>query len=123
MTEIDAKPEDVVSKLGTSANVGESKLDWFKGLEYKSSSKQTQAYRENEGIMTMRKWWGYSVLSFIAVIVVFEIVLVILYGLKILSFDDSNVVIAVVIDGLLKIVGLGYLITQKIFERLFITQG
>jgi len=65
----------------------------------------------------MRKRWSYLILAAICTIIIFDMILVILYGLKILNFDDSNIVIAVVADGFLKVVGLGYLMTKNIFQN------
>jgi hypothetical protein len=115
-----ATPEEVIAKLGASASARESTLDWLRQLQSAKIDEETDLRnQEKREILKMRKWWSYCVLVFIGIIVIFDITLVILYGFKVLSFDDSNVVIAVVVDGLLKIVGLGYLITKNIFEKLF----
>ncbi len=115
------KPEDIAAKLEPSVlSKGGSFEESYTSLQKDSSIEESYLRnKENRDIIIMRKWWGYSVLLFIGVIVIFDITLVILYGFNVLSFSDSNVVIAVVVDGLLKIVGLGYLITKNIFEKVF----
>jgi len=109
--------DDIKSKVGSQGE--ESDFGFFQDVNTESNLAKHLEETENEDIIKMRKWWGYSVLLFIAIIVVFDITLVLLYGCKVLSFADSNVVIAVVVDGLLKIVGLGYLITKNIFEKIY----
>ena len=114
MTEVN--PEDIVSG-GLEESTGSFESSY---TILQEESKLSLEDRENQDIILMRKWWGYSVLFFIAAIVVFDMVLVLLYGFEKLTFKDPNVVMAVVADGLLKIVGLGYLITENIFKKIFL---
>jgi hypothetical protein len=74
---------------------------------------------ENNEILARRRRWADWILFFIGLIVFFDIILVIFYGAGWWSFTDSKVVIAVVTDNFLKIFGLGYLITQETFRKIY----
>lgn len=114
------KPEDIVSKLGNSGiDISESTFDWFTKLQKEKEEAETIEEKENEDILKMRKLWSPVVLCLIVAIVIFDMVLVILYGLKVLDFQDPNVVVAVIVDNFLKIFGLGYLITRAIFQKIY----
>lgn len=121
MKEHEVKPEDIVSELKKENKISgkDSDFGFYRILQTNKQKTETLEEKENSNIITMRKWWGYSVLGFIAVIIIFDIVLILLYGSEVLSFEDSNIVIAVVVDSFLKIVGLGYLITRNTFEKIY----
>ncbi|HEV7702164.1 MAG TPA: hypothetical protein VGO63_01825 [Candidatus Paceibacterota bacterium] len=120
MDEVEIKPEDIVSKLSNSgSDVDESTFYWFDKLQQEKKETETTEKKENEGILGMRKVWSRTVLCLIVAIVIFDMVLVILYGLGKLDFQDSNVVIVIITDNFLKIFGLGYLITREIFKKIY----
>lgn len=121
MDDSDVKPEDIVSKLGESggSETIESALDWLEKLKDKGESAETLEERENKDILAMRTRWANWILILIGVIVIFDVVLVWLYGSGIWNFANPNVVIAVITDNFLKIVGLGFLITREIFKKIY----
>lgn len=82
-----------------------------------SLTEEDRLEREFTGVMELRKKWGYWVLGMIVAIVIFDMILVITYGLGWLTFNDTNVVIAVIVDSLAKVIGLGMLITDNVFKR------
>ena len=67
----------------------------------------------------MRSRWSNSILALIMMIVLFDMLLVWLVGIKVWSFTDTSIVVAVIADNFLKIVGLGYLITTELFKKIF----
>ena len=120
MPEDEIKPEDISSKLETSAlSKTADDLDWLKLLDEKSDKTKSLESEENQGILGMRRKWSNWVLGLIVTIVLFDMVLVILYGRGVLKFDNPSVVIAVITDNFLKIVGLGFLITREIFKKIY----
>ena len=110
----------------------ESLLEDFELLEQESSSvvdrenfKQKkenfeQKQKENGEILTMRKQWSWWVLIFIGAIIVFDMGLVIAYGLDVLKFKNPQVVMVVVTENFLKIIGLGLIITRELFKKIYI---
>jgi hypothetical protein len=121
MDNSNVKPEDIVSKLEESGGTEtiESALDWLEKLKEKGERAETLEELENKGILKMRTRWSNWVLILIGTIVVFDIILVWFYGSGIWSFENPNVVIAVITDNFLKIVGLGFLITREIFKKIY----
>jgi hypothetical protein len=112
--------DKIISELGNSINsVNQSDLDFFKEIQKKSKDTETLEDKENRGIIEMRKLWSNWILFFIGLIVVFDVLLVILYGFKVWSFEDSKVVIVVITENFLKIISLGFLITNSIFHKIF----
>lgn len=81
MSEFDAKPEDIVSKLESSdASVSESKFDWLTELQEESDKVETIEDKENQGIIKMRDRWSNWILFLIVLIVLFDMTLVIFLG-------------------------------------------
>ncbi|MEK7128007.1 MAG: hypothetical protein AAB933_00380 [Patescibacteria group bacterium] len=120
MSEFDAKPEDIVSKLESSdASVSESKFDWLTELQEESDKVETIEDKENQGIIKMRDRWSNWILFLIVLIVLFDMTLVIFLGSGVWNFTNPSIVIVVITDNFLKIVGLGYLITRSIFKKIF----
>jgi len=120
MADSDVKPEDIVSKLDKSVtDVEESTLSWLTELQKDSDDEKTLIAKENTGILKMRERWSNWVLILIGTIVTFDIILVAFYGSGVWSFENPNVVIAVITDNFLKIVGLGFLITREIFKKIY----
>lgn len=114
----DIKPEDIISELNKEDGQ-EFDTNWYQLLESKSKKTETMEDRENHGILTMRMWWAYVVLALITLIVIFDIVLVYMYGSNKWNFQNPTVVIVVITDNFLKIFGLGFLITREIFRKIF----
>lgn len=119
MSDTDVKPEDVVSKLGATAETVESKLNWLEELQTESSHTENLEKQENEGILGMRGRWSNWILFLIVLIVLFDMVLVILLGSGIWQFTNPSIIITVITDNFLKIVGLGFLITREIFKKIY----
>ncbi len=117
----EVKPADIISELkaegGTAPPVGAD--DWYEELEDLSTQTRTMEDEENEGILTMRKWWAYVVLGLITLIVLFDFLLVYKFGTRQWQFDNPTVVVVVITDNFLKIFGLGFLITKEIFRKIF----
>lgn len=105
--------KDIVAKVGDEAK----KPSFLSGLEKRSDD--TLKTEENDGILVRRKQWSFWVLLFIGAIIFFDMMLVVLYGMNLLTFKDPNVVIAVITDNFLKIFGLGYLITRETFKKIY----
>ena len=93
--------------------------DWYSILKGVGEKAETMEDKENRGILDMRKRWSTWVLIFIGVIVIFDVVLVFMYGTKRWDFNDPAVVIVVITDNFLKIFGLGFLITREIFKKIY----
>jgi len=111
---------DIISKISESdSDTEESDLDFFKILEKAGKKTESSEERENREILDMRKLWSHWILIFIGVIIIFDIILVTFYGLGYWSFENSNVVIAVITENFLKIISLGILITTNIFTKIF----
>lgn len=120
MAENDKTLENIISALGSGTGVdttGES--DFYRELEKLSKETETLADKENKEIIEMRHLWSTWVLGLIVTIVIFDIILVTLYGFGIWNFEDSNVVMVIVTENFLKIIGLGILITNSIFKKIF----
>lgn len=88
-------------------------------LNRQRQTTETLVERENREIIEMRGLWSRWILRFIGLIIIFDIVLVACYGLRYWSFSDSKVVIAVITENFLKIFGLGFLITHRLFNKIF----
>jgi hypothetical protein len=119
MSEINAKPEDIVSKLESSEKTGGSNLEWFEELKQESDKVENLEKDENAGILKMRKLWSTCVLALIVSIVLFDMILVCLVGLGVWNFNNPSIVITVITENFLKIVGLGVLITREIFRKIY----
>lgn len=87
-------------------------------LESESKDRMKIILQEGADTLIMRKTWSKWILGLIVGIVFFDMILVIFYGLGILKFPNTTLVIAVITDNFLKIIGLGLLITSSIFERI-----
>jgi len=112
--------EEIFSKIRSDAGViKDSDLEWFKSLNKKSAYRINLEDKENDGIIRMRNLWAKWILILIGIIIIFDIILVCLYGLGIWDFKDSNVVIVVITDNFLKIFGLGFLITRETFKKIY----
>ncbi|MCR4311308.1 MAG: hypothetical protein NUV54_01935, partial [Candidatus Taylorbacteria bacterium] len=112
--------EDIVSKLNDSAeDIGESTLSWLKELQSESKSAEDLEVAENTEILERRRRWSDWVLILIVTIVIFDMIIVWLYGSRVWTFDNPNVVIAVITENFLKIVGLGFLITRETFNKIY----
>jgi len=107
----------IIEALGTPPEAEPS--DFIKEVEAGSRKAETLAEQENTRIIAMRDRWSNWVLFFIGVIVVFDIILVSLYGFGIWDFKDSRVVMVVITENFLKIIGLGMLITHSIFKKIY----
>ena len=114
-TEIDAG--DIIPKLSNSNQ--EDFYSTLKILRSKSQKNIELENFENESTIRMRILWGYTILGSIVAIALFDMIMIWMYGKGTWKFSDSDVVIAIVADGLLKVVGLGYLITQNIFRKIY----
>ncbi len=101
------------------SNVATKKFEDNKSLSKEGRDTENLRDKENREIMFMRKVWCYSILFIIIAIIIFDIVLVSLYGLGIWNFDNPNVVIAVITDNFLKIFWLGWLITDSLVKKIF----
>lgn len=119
MDEGDVTESDIESIIAELGSVPKSDLDFYKSAQKISRKTETLEEKENQGIIDMRKQWSCWILFFIGLIVVFDMFLVILYGFGIWSFKDSNVVIIVITENFLKIIGLGVLITNSIFKKIY----
>jgi hypothetical protein len=117
----DVKPEDIVKKLNDKANgLNENTFgDSLVELQRESDNEKSLRARENTGIFAMRDQWSFVVLMLIVAIVLFDMVLVCLYGLGVWNFGNPTVVIVVITDNFLKIFGLGFLITREIFKKIY----
>jgi len=111
--------DELISKLGQSESREKNSSDWFPRLERKSEKTRKMEDEENDGILKRRNRWSNWVLFFIGVIIVFDIILVVLYGRNILNFADPTVVIVIITDNFLKIFGLGFLITRETFKKIY----
>lgn len=115
-------PQNIVEALGRAVAASGKKVkaqEFVNELKEKSKQEESTAEKENREIIEMRKIWSHWVLFFIGVILLFDIVTVTLYGLGIWKFQDPNVVIVIVTDNLLKIIGLGIIITHNIFKKIY----
>jgi len=119
MSEPEVKPEDVVSKIGTSGTEASVDLSWLRDLQEESTETDDIEEKENKDILKIRHRWADWILFLIVLIVLFDMLLVILIGTKQFDFTDPSIVIAVITDNFLKIVGLGYLITREIFRKIY----
>lgn len=117
----EVKPQDIISELDADSSEvdASSTNDWYQLLERVSAKTESMEDSENRGILTMRRWWAYSVLGLITLIVLFDMVLIWMYGTEQWNFEDPVVVIVVITDNFLKIFGLGFLITREIFRKIF----
>src|SRR3989338_8222706 len=117
----EVKPQDIISELDADSSEvdASSTNDWYKLLERVSAKTESMEDSENRGILTMSRWWAYSVLGLITLIVLFDMVLIWMYGTEQWNFEDPVVVIVVITDNFLKIFGLGFLITREIFRKIF----
>ena len=91
----------------------------YKQLEKESKISEDMAARENDGIIRMRRTWSGWILFFIGAIVFFDFGVVVAYGMGFLVFHDSNVVIAIVTESVVKVIGLGAIITNNLFKKIF----
>lgn len=112
-------PEVALPDIPSEASGAISGTEWLKEAQALSSATQKQALEENGSIINMRQVWGYTVLGLICAIIIFDMSLVILNGLGLLIFEDSRIVLAVIVDSFLKIFGLGLLITKRIFDKIY----
>lgn len=69
------------------------------------------------GINAMRKHWSWGLLACIILVVVYDIALATLLGLKVFSFDNQNFVLAFILEGLAKIGGLAYIVIKFLFDK------
>ena len=118
MNDKDKTLEDIISTLNLEVDTKEGS-NFYRELEKVSQETETLAYKENKEIIGMRGPWSAWVLRFIGAILIFDMILVTLYGFGIWKFEDSNVVIVIVTENFLKIIGLGLLITNRIFKKIF----
>jgi len=118
MGDTDARLKELIAAVGTGTE--SSFPDFYREAENTSREREALILKENAEIFDMRRKWSNCVLLLIVTIVLFDILLVTFYGLGIWSFKDPSVVIAVITDNFLKILGLGFLITNFIFKgRIF----
>lgn len=110
------KVENIISEIGS---VGTSNLEFYRDAKAISKETETLEEKENLGIIDMRRQWSNWILFFIGLIIFFDIILVTLYGFKVWSFQDTNVVIVIVTENFFKIIGLGVLITSNIFQKIY----
>lgn len=96
-----------------------SDTSFYHELEKKSDAEETLVDKENKEIINMRRRWSDWILFFIGLIIAFDMILVILYGLEKLSFEDPQVVMVIVTENFLKIIGLGLLITNNLFKKIY----
>jgi hypothetical protein len=108
--------DEIVSKMGAGTDIDTESYRW---LAKQSRETETLADKENSEIIAMRKKWANWILWFIGTIIVFDIVLVSLYGFGIWDFKDTRVVIAIVTENFLKIISLGVLVTIHTFKKIF----
>ena len=88
-------------------------------LNKQSDNTERLEDKENQDLLDLRRKWGNWVLIFIGLIIGFDIVLVFLYGMGVWNFQEPKVVMVIVTENFLKVIGLGLLITQSVFERIF----
>jgi hypothetical protein len=124
MSDVEIKPDDIIQRLDASSVSGGKEVevgnyDWFESLQKSSRETETIEEKENNGIIRMRELWSNWILIFIGLIISFDIILVWMYGVGAWNFTDSKVVIAVITENFLKICGLGFLITSRLFEKIF----
>jgi hypothetical protein len=120
MTEPEVKPEDIISKLDSvDTSVPDGSIGWYPILQRNSEDEESIEDKENRGIIKMRNRWSNAILALIVMIVIFDMILVWLVGIRVWSFNNTSIVIAVIADNFLKIVGLGYLITTELFKKIF----
>jgi hypothetical protein len=120
MTEGDNSLEKVISAVGKEpASAVKSGAGFFRDLVKQSQAAENLADKENREILGMRQLWSRWILIFIGVIVMFDVILVYFYGTGAWDFKDSKVVMVVITENFLKIIGLGILITQSLFKKIF----
>ena len=111
--------DKILAELPKEETTTEKTPTFVARLNKQRETVETLEKRENREIIEMRRLWSHWILFFIGLIIVFDIVLVSFYGLGIWTFSNTNIVIAVITENFLKIVGLGFLITQKLFDKIF----
>jgi len=120
MPELEPEAKDIIAKIGSrAADVGNDLPHWYSLLQEKSKKEKSIEDEENKGILRMRNSWSTTILLLIVTIVLFDIILVWFIGLRIWTFTDTSIVIAIITDNFLKIAGLGYLITTELFKKIF----
>src|SRR3989344_6500636 len=109
---------EVISEVGEGIPKKEKPV-FFEILKTESEKEETLAEREKRRIIEMRDDWSPRILLLIELIVVFDFMVVLFYGWGWLKFNDTRVVMMVVTENFLKVIGLGFLITQSIFTRIY----
>lgn len=111
--------QNVISEVSEAPGIEKEEPAFYDSVEKESKKEESLVEAENRGILEMRKKWADHVLLLIYLIALFDIALIILYGVGALNFKDPRVVIVVVTENFLKIIGLGVLITHNIFKKIF----
>ncbi len=89
-----------------------------KKAELESKREQTAALlQEKKEINRMRASWSRWLLICIVSIVSFDFLLIALLGLNIWTFEDQRLILAFIIEGLIKITGLAYIVVNYLFDK------